>query len=297
VRAMSTAGEERFEDHNHRAMKTCPSCHKTYEDETMMFCLVDGAKLLQPTAADPNATFVLPPLPVTEPGPPVASPQSTLRAQPELMQMGPRPYAPDFDSPERTRRSALPWLLGIVIVLSVSGIVIALILTRGRSEPGQQVTQTATPTTSPAQSGAITTESEPSPPVTQSQPVKQKTATTPTPAPKPPEQQPKKVTERALPGSVTVTRAPPPVQTPETRPKPMFGPLMDNITFTGTNLTYYPRTSPGLCEADCARNASCRGFTWVKPGGYNPGDSAMCYLISYVKGRVSHRCCMSAVKN
>ena len=188
-------------------------------------------------------------------------------------------------------------MLGIVIVLGVSGIVIALILTRSRSEPGQQVTQTSTPTTSPTQSGAITTESEPSPQVKQSPPVKQKAAITPTPAPKPPEQQPKKVTERALPGSVTVTRAPPPVQTPESRPKPMFGPLMDNITFTGTNLTYYPRTSPGLCEADCARNAGCRGFTWVKPGGYNPGDSAMCYLISYVSGRVSHRCCMSAVKN
>jgi hypothetical protein len=271
-------------------MKTCPSCHKTYEDETMMFCLVDGAKLLQaPTAADPNATYVLPPPRVTEPGPTVASPQSTLRAQPELMQMGPRPYAPDFDSSERTRRSALPWLLGIVIVLGVSGIVIALILTRSRSEPSQQVTQTSTPTTSPTQSGAITTESEPSPPV------KQKTATTPTPVPKPPEQQPKKVTERALPGSITVTRAPP-VQTPESRPKPMFS-VMNNISFNGSRITYYPRPSFGLCQSDCAGNANCRGFTWIRPGAYNPGDSAMCYLMSAVTAKISHPCCISAVKN
>src|SRR5438876_2725280 len=116
-------------------MKTCPSCHKTYADETMMFCLVDGARLVPPTtASDPNATHVLPPPRVTEPGPTVASPEPTLRAQPELMQMSPRPYARDFDSQEHTRRSALPWMLGIVIVLGVSGIVIALILTRSRSE-------------------------------------------------------------------------------------------------------------------------------------------------------------------
>ncbi len=107
-------------------MKTCPSCHKTYEDETMMFCLVDGARLLQPTAAGPNSTLILPPPRVTEPGPTVASPQPTLRAQPDLMQVGPRPYARDFDSSERTRRSALPWLLGIVIVLCVSGEVACL---------------------------------------------------------------------------------------------------------------------------------------------------------------------------
>jgi hypothetical protein len=254
-----------------------------------MFCLVDGARLLQPTAAGPNATFVLPPPRATEPGPTVASPQPTLRAQPELMQVSPRPYAPDFDSSERTRRSALPWLLGIVIVLGVSGIVIALILTRSRSEPNQQVTQTSTPTTSPTQSGAITTESEPSPPV------KQKAVTTPTPAPKPPAQQPKKVTERALPGSVTVTRATP-VQTPESRPKPMFA-VMNNISFNGSRITYYPRPSFGLCQADCAGNANCKGFTWIRPGAYNPGDSAMCYLMSAVTAKISHPCCISAVKN
>jgi hypothetical protein len=203
--------------------------------------------------------------------------------------MSPRPYAPEVDSSERTRRSALPWLLGIVIVLGMSGIVIALILTRVRNEPNQQVTQTSTPTTSPAQSGTITTETEPS------APVKQKTAATPTPAPRTPAQQPPKVTERPLPGSVTVTRAAP-VQTPESRPKPMFA-VMNNISFNGSRITYYPRPSFGLCEADCAGNANCKGFTWIRPGAYNPGDSAMCYLLSAVTAKISHPCCISAVKN
>src|SRR5438128_13793 len=117
-------------------MKTCPECHKTYEDDSMMFCLVDGARLLEPRTVDPNTTHVLPPPRVTEPGPTVAAPQPTLRAEPGLIGVSPRRYA----SPERNRSHALPWLLGIVIVLGVSGIVIALILTRSRSEPSQQVT-------------------------------------------------------------------------------------------------------------------------------------------------------------
>ena len=274
-------------------MKTCPSCHKTYEDDAMMFCLVDGARLLEPTTAvDPNATHVLPPPRVTEPGPTVAAPQPTvaaaqptLRAEPELMQMRPRSYA--SDSSERTRSHALPWLLAIVIVLGVSGIVIALILSRSRSEPSQQVSQASTPTMSPAKSGATTTESEPTPEVTP------RAASTLTPAPKPSEQPPKKITERPLPGSVTVTRAQP---GPTPAPKPMFS-VMNNISFNGSRITYYPRPSFGLCQADCAGNANCRGFTWIRPGAYNPGDSAMCYLMSAVTARIPHPCCISAVRN
>ena len=268
-------------------MKTCPACHKTYEDESMMFCLVDGARLLEPTiAADPNATHVLPPPRVTEPGPTIAAPQPTLRAEPELMHMSPRPQAPD--SSERTRSHALPWLLAIVIVLAVSGIVIALILTRNRREPSPQVTVGSTPTMSPAKPGATTTEPEPSPEVTP------RATSTPTPVPKPSEQPPK-ITERALPGSVTVTRAQP-VPTPLTRPKPMFS-VMDNISFNGSRITYYPRPSFSLCQADCAGNANCKGFTWIRPGAYNPSDSAMCYLMSAVTARISHPCCISAVRN
>jgi hypothetical protein len=72
--------------------------------------------------------------------------------------------------------------------------------------------------------------------------------------------------------------------------------MIDNSTFTGTNLTYYPRTSAALCRADCAGNEACRGYTWVKPGGYNPGDSPMCYLIKVVGKMVPHTCCMSQLK-
>jgi hypothetical protein len=73
--------------------------------------------------------------------------------------------------------------------------------------------------------------------------------------------------------------------------------VMDNTSMDGSRITYYPRTSFGLCQADCARNPNCKGFTWIRPGAYNPGDSAMCYLMASVTGRSSHACCISAVRN
>jgi hypothetical protein len=81
-----------------------------------------------------------------------------------------------------------------------------------------------------------------------------------------------------------------------TRPKPMFA-VLNNISFNGSRITYYPRPSFGQCQADCAANANCRGFTWIRPGAYNPGDSAMCYLMSAVTARVPHACCISGVRN
>lgn len=279
---------------NFNRMKTCPSCHRTYEDETLRFCLDDGAALLPATTAatDPNATLHLPTVRAAKPGPTVASPQSTLTSRPEHAAMSPQPFVSlDAGSPERTRRGTLPWLLGIAIVIGVSGIAIALILTRGRTNDNQQ---TALRSASP-QTGEMNVESNRANSKTES------AAATP----KKTNDQQNKKKESPTPNSTSVTRATPsptPYNSPKPRgnegqDKPAFGPMMNNITFTGTNLTYYPRASPQLCQADCANNQGCRGFTWVKPGGYKAGDSPMCYLISYVSGKVSHPCCMSAVKN
>jgi hypothetical protein len=92
------------------------------------------------------------------------------------------------------------------------------------------------------------------------------------------------------------TPKPTPAPTPE-RAKPAFT-LLNNTSYSGgSRITYYPRASVRQCEADCAANASCRAFTWIRPGAYNPGDAAMCYLMYSVSGPVSHPCCISAVKN
>jgi hypothetical protein len=72
---------------------------------------------------------------------------------------------------------------------------------------------------------------------------------------------------------------------------------MNNISFDGSRITYYPRSSFEECQSDCAKNSNCKGFTWIRPGAYNPGDSAMCYLMASVTGRATHTCCISAVRN
>ena len=76
----------------------------------------------------------------------------------------------------------------------------------------------------------------------------------------------------------------------------IFGPIDDRVSLNGVNLTYYPGTSPERCQADCAKNERCKGFTFIRAGAYNPNDSAMCYLASEVTGSAYHACCISGVK-
>ena len=243
-------------------MKTCPSCGRRYEDDTLVFCLQDGARLGSSTSeVDANATLHIPAAAPTRPGPtvfqsPAAPAQSTITGRPEQFRLPGRQTA--AESVEVKRHNPLPWILAIVAVIGVTGVLIAWILAGGN---GNNVSRlpTATPTASIATS-------------------------TPEPTPD------RKQTPEATPDSS-------PKATPEsTKPKPMFS-VMDNTSMDGSRITYYPRTSFGLCQADCARNPNCKGFTWIRPGAYNPGDSAMCYLMASVTGRSSHACCISAVRN
>ncbi|MEQ1606036.1 MAG: hypothetical protein ABL999_14325 [Pyrinomonadaceae bacterium] len=57
-----------------------------------------------------------------------------------------------------------------------------------------------------------------------------------------------------------------------------------DTAFTGKNLTYFQRQTADQCEADCNGNPKCLGFTWIKPGTYNAGDPAMCYLMGEITG-------------
>lgn len=86
--------------------------------------------------------------------------------------------------------------------------------------------------------------------------------------------------------------------TPEATPDstPMFS-VIDNMTLEGSRITYYPRPSFALCEADCVKNSNCQAFTWIRPGAYNAADPGMCYLMASVTGRSPHTCCISAIRN
>src|SRR5882672_10460011 len=111
-------------------MKTCPACLRNYEDDSLAFCLEDGTKLVRDGGAlDANATWHLP-----VPGPTVASPrqtqppaQSTITARPEHFQ--PAPVV--AGSRGGSRKSVLPWVFGIVLVLGASGVLMVWFMTRG----------------------------------------------------------------------------------------------------------------------------------------------------------------------
>jgi len=145
-------------------MKTCPVCQRPYADETMMFCLADGAQLVNVSRRlDLDATWRLTP-PKTEPAPTVAAPQperatpqSTIRYQPELQGVQPN----TLTSAPIKNRSVIPWIFGMVVVLAGSGIVIALILTRipsSQSEQPSTVTQQSTPSPTPVTENKTTTD-------------------------------------------------------------------------------------------------------------------------------------------
>ncbi len=253
-------------------MKTCSSCRRSYEDDTLVFCLQDGTRLIAgDKTSDANATWHLPepPAPTQVASargparPTVPSPQPTITARPDQYQ-----YRQAVnDEPAGNKRNPLPWVLAIVLVVGISGVAIAYLLTRGSS------TNVATGNSTP---DPKVTSIIPSPAATQSP----RSSSEPTIDP------PKKET----------TPKPTPARTPE-RAKPAFT-LLDNTSYSGgSRITYYARASVRQCEADCAANASCRAFTWIRPGAYNPGDAAMCYLMYSVSGPVSHPCCISGVKN
>jgi hypothetical protein len=245
-------------------MKTCRTCRRTYEDDTIVYCLDDGARLVD-GAADSDATLNLPGPTIhanaqRAPAPATAANPATITASPEHFQ---RPDAPGPSSREPdTRKSPLPWVFAIVLVLGISGVLIAWLATRGSNDQPQGRRDFPTPMASPPSSPEATAEikSEVTP--------DDRDARLPRPTPVP-------------------SREP---------PKTEFS-VLNNMTFNGSRITYYPRPGFGQCQADCARNSSCRGFTWIRPGAYNPGDSAMCYLMSAVTARVPHACCISGVRN
>ncbi|HEX8651073.1 MAG TPA: hypothetical protein VF708_09530 [Pyrinomonadaceae bacterium] len=83
-------------------MKRCPACNQTYTDESLSFCMNDGAPLL--SIADP------PPTEIYRPGP------SQDNSYTQTPNWSPTPAA----SPQRS--SALPWIIGGVIALVILGL-------------------------------------------------------------------------------------------------------------------------------------------------------------------------------
>jgi hypothetical protein len=104
-------------------MKRCPTCKRTFEDDTLSFCLDDGTPLVAAVRPDSEETLVLPSssdrsarVPDNQP-----SGRSTLPSDPW------RPAMPPQYATTSPQRSVWPWLLAIAAVLLLGfGVIVAV---------------------------------------------------------------------------------------------------------------------------------------------------------------------------
>ena len=136
-------------------MKSCPTCKKTFADDTLSFCLEDGTPLDSVSAAanDPEATIVSSDSEVTVISPQRREPQPAQPAAPRQQQptiAAPQfstPYAQSYAAPPK-QRSALPWILGLVAVgvLLIVGIVVVIAVIPMVLNSNKQTNNRPTPT-------------------------------------------------------------------------------------------------------------------------------------------------------
>jgi hypothetical protein len=227
-------------------MKACPTCKRTYADESLTFCLIDGAILSAPY--DPHETMRIPAPRGTDPAPTeiLNPPPPDVRPSPLSTIQSPTPlYTAKPPPPRAAKQSRIP-LLAIGIVISL-----ALIVVAGAMLSIIWLAKDQTPDYPP---------------------------------------------ERKVPNANLSPTATPTAMPTATIAGVVWGMRNDNASLNGTNLTYYPGTTPEQCQADCEREKRCKGYTFIRAGAYNPNDSAMCYQASVVTEMVTHPCCISAVK-
>lgn len=116
-------------------MKSCPTCNRIYGD-AMHFCLDDGTPLLSDDAslAESGATIKIPAARLTNQGPTeVLSGELTAPAarSPQPTQ---RYDSPQLNPPSQRKQNALPWILGAALVLGLSAIAVAWIVTRDNEQ-------------------------------------------------------------------------------------------------------------------------------------------------------------------
>lgn len=120
-------------------MKQCPNCKTTYTDESLRFCLADGANLISaPDAAETvRMSFANEPLRVNVP------PDSA-----------PTVFSPPIVQTPPVKKGVSPIIVGVlgVLLLLVIGLFAAYILLRARMDKISSVLVSPTPTASPATS-------------------------------------------------------------------------------------------------------------------------------------------------
>src|SRR5437016_12883578 len=99
------------------SMKRCPTCKRTFEDDTLSYCLDDGTPLVAAARPDSEETLVLPSssdrgarIPDTQPYK-QPSGRATLASDPW------KPATPQQYMTPSPQSSVWPWLLAISVVL------------------------------------------------------------------------------------------------------------------------------------------------------------------------------------
>jgi hypothetical protein len=138
-------------------MKRCPTCQRTYADDSLRFCLDDGTVLVNaddsPASHDPNATLALgadytrlapPQKDILDPrtAPTVETPSSTTRLQQKRLTERVSPSGAAPPSSSSSNRALTAGVISIaILLLALVGIGIAMLL---RGGPAATNTNTAT---------------------------------------------------------------------------------------------------------------------------------------------------------
>ena len=97
-------------------MKRCPACNETYSDDSLSFCLNDGAPLLS-VGAPSSPSFD------SSPTAPYSSSRESTAPPTEVYRPGPSQSSPYTPTPAASQKSnALAWIVGGIVALIVLGI-------------------------------------------------------------------------------------------------------------------------------------------------------------------------------
>jgi hypothetical protein len=127
-------------------MKHCPTCNRTYADDSTTFCLADGSLLSAPY--DPDATQRIP-AHLTNP-----SPTEVLTTSPPPTQV--LPYYPPPAYPVRQKKRATLSLVIILLALLVVGGIIVLVKSNQKASPSNSGVVSSNPSAKPVESKAPT---------------------------------------------------------------------------------------------------------------------------------------------
>lgn len=149
-------------------MKQCPRCNRNYADETLSYCLDDGAVLVK--KYDPDATMISP-----YPPAPVVPPTVAYERAPVAATMPAQGPAIVAASPAPARKS--PWVIGILVFVALGvGLAIGGIIFRSSSS-----SSTVSSSTEPERNGSPVSTATPTPASSTSTPASAASATSPSP--------------------------------------------------------------------------------------------------------------------